>query len=267
MNGEETRNYRIYGISMVILCPFMFTNLLMLGIYQQGLTLEMTGVIAYIISVIVELVRIFHLWGHPNDMRLLCESMAEAMKLVKNDKFITQRLEMCLKMFILVVLNAYLATIAGFITSFTSIKPYPYGEIFDENESRFLSMIYNLYSQVIVFYVAPMFATMGFLPIFFMNFIIGFMEDFNERLEKFGCDDQNMEKMSKELKEIVEIHEKIQVLVKKLVDLFQISFFIVGITGSFALCLSAFVIPLVRIFLSIYTFYELVLFLLHLSVH
>jgi hypothetical protein len=251
-DGEETRNYRIYGISLIILCPMMFLTLLILGIYQNGLTTDSAEALTYIIASTVELIRILHLIIHLKEIKLLYEMMIEAMKLTKKEELIIKRLDFCLKMFISVVGNAYLAVIAGWFTSYKSRKiPYPYGDPFNEDIMEFLKIPFFIYSSSIVIYIAPVFAALGFLPVFFMNFIIGFMEEFNERLENFGKNYQTDEGMNKELSELVGIHEKIQILTNKLTRHFRVSFFVIGVAGSLVLCMSVFVIPLVSMITSV----------------
>lgn len=242
IDGKESKKYRFYGISLVILSPFVFLSLFILGIYQNGVTVEMAGALAFIIATTVEIVRIFHLIFNLKKIELFYESMMKSMKFVKNDKYIKKRLDLSLKMFIVLVGNAFVAATAGFITTFSSkVKPFPYGDVFDVNDLSFWAISFKFYSTIIVFYVAPIFVTLGFLPIFFMNFIIGLMEDFNEKLENIDKNDNT----SEELKEIIETHVKIQYLVKELVRNFRVSFFAIGIAGSLVLCLNIFIMPLV----------------------
>jgi hypothetical protein len=77
--------------------------------------------------------------------------------------------------------------------------------------------------------------TLDMLPVIFMTFTIGLINELSARMEKIG-EMQDEAKMKKELIQCIEIHKKIKKLVDEIRDNFSIAIFIQGFISSFIMC-------------------------------
>lgn len=250
IDGEESRIYRNYGITLIVICPFLFSTLLTSGVYQNGLTLESVETISYMMSGLVVLSRVVSFISNIKIIKQLYNSMDKIMRnYVKNDQFIRKRLKTFFRIYMALEINAVISVVAGdFVSVQSKTLPYKIGVPFDTESSEVGFWIVYSYLFVTSKYMAPIYPALGMLPVFFMNFVIGFMEDFNDRLQNFGknvnSETKRNEIMARELREIIETYEEIRSFIEKITNIFRYTFFIKSIAGSLILCTSLFVIPL-----------------------
>jgi ABC-type multidrug transport system fused ATPase/permease subunit len=247
MDGEESRRYRIYGRSLIILVIPSVLYLYFSEIYKKGMTLEMTEYFAFSLTAIVLALRILHFIIQVKKIKLFHEHLNETMKTqVKNVEFIRKRMNLCYKMLVFIALNVLMSLISSFGTFLMLGKlPIPISPPFGiENGPKFLINIFHIYVCGTALYCAPLISLFGFLPIIFMNFTLGIMEDYDERLQKFGQNENG--KLEDELIEIVEGNLKIRTLLDEMMTAFNVPIFTNWVTASLSLCLSVFVIPLVN---------------------
>jgi hypothetical protein len=156
IDGEETRKYRIYGYSMILLGPILFLITLTAGILKKGLSVDVADPMTFAVAVFVENIRIIEILFKIHLIKSLYKSIEQAtIKNVKN-------------------LNV--------IKRWT----YPIAVPFDFDKTEIGFWMTNFYTLYASSYVAPLYATTGLLPLIFMAFLVGFMEDFNERIVNFG---------------------------------------------------------------------------------
>jgi 7tm Odorant receptor len=257
IDGEETRRYRIRGIASITFCPISFLILLSVGIYQKGkseIFVELAEPITFALASAVMVGRIFDFFTKIHDIKNLYNSFEKIVsKYVKNGQFIKKRVNSYLKIFTISLISAILSVIAGYFVSFqTRELPYPVAVPFDTQSEVGFWTVY-IYLFIAVGYVGPLYPALGLLPIFFMNFVIGFMEDFNESLGNIGKvaitdfkDAKEIDDLiTKELQNNIEVYEKIKFLIAELTRIFKLTFFVKGVVGSIIICTSVFVIPLV----------------------
>jgi hypothetical protein len=259
IDGEETKRYRIYGFCMFFFCPILLTTLQTAGIYQSGISIDSVESLTFIIAGIVEVSRIIILLVNFKSFKNLYITLNEIMKnCIKNDKFIRKRMKFCFKLFIIMESNVTMNILSAIFISIQSQKlPHDVGAPFDIHYNGLGFWIMYCYQFFALLYIPTIFNALIILPIFFMNFLIGFMEDFNERLKTFGMSNRD-EKEQKfkddrdhdELIEFLKIHNKIKQLKNDVSELFRMTFFIASIVGSVLLCSSVFVIPMVKVKLS-----------------
>lgn len=256
IDGQETPGYRARFVFYVIFGPITFWSMLIIGISRSELSLDLAHPITFQIASTVVIMRIFHFIANVGSIKRLYETIQQIMENnVKNVEFIRKRMKFYAGIFIFSIANAYIAVIAGFPISFISHQyPYPIAVPFniDSTEIGFYGV--NIYISIVIIYIAPVFVILGWYPMFFMNFAIGLMEDFNERLAYFAKstvdvknDDEREKIILKEIIDIIETYEKIKTFVKEFTRIFKISFFAIGVAGSVILCTVLFVIPLVSL--------------------
>jgi hypothetical protein len=255
IDGKETRRYRIYGITMIFFCPFLFFVMLTSGIYHRVKShgfLEQAEPITFILATFVLNGRILDFVNKINDIKSLYDKADDIIKrFMFNDIHIKRRMKTYSRIFNFSLISAILSVIAGYFVSFQSHKlPYPVATPFSVDDETGFWIVY-IYLFIAVGYVGPLYPALGLLPIFFMNFAIGWMEDFNDRLESFGraCqnfkDEKEQEILIEELQNLVDVYQEIQNFLKKITEIFKLTFFIKGIVGSIIICTSVFVTPLV----------------------
>jgi hypothetical protein len=256
LDGRETLRYRIRGFSCIIFGIFAFWAMLFAGICKREISLEMAHSITFLIASTVVFLRCFDFILKIHRIKELYDQVLNMMeKYVKNDNFVKKRLKFYLRVFITIIFNSYVSVSSGFLISFKSHRyPYPIAVPFNIDDTEIGFYAVNIYISISLCYIAPVYVILGWYPMFFMNFIIGVMEDFNERLENFGKSIMNInnenekEKLyKKELHEIIEIHEIIREFVIEFTKIYKLTFFMKGIAGSIILCTVLFVIPLVSI--------------------
>lgn len=256
MDGSETKLYRIYGYSLIFVGPILFCITLIAGIYKKGFSVDVADPMTFGVAVLVEIIRISDFLSTISLIKSLYELIEKiTVKNVSNKNFIKKRMNTWLKIFIMTLTCTIISVVAGFFTTLGSERslPYPIAVPFDFDKTEIGFWICNFFLFFASGYVGPSYTVTGLLPIFFMAFLIGFMEDFNERIERFGSvettykDEEEKEKLVlEELKEIIETYEIIRELVEKITEKFRLTFFVIGVVGSLILCTSVFVIPLVR---------------------
>lgn len=254
MDGGETLFYKIRGISTILICSILFWILLFAEILKKEESLEIAYSITFFVPCTIYIVRIIDFIEKIQSMKMFYESFEEVKsKLVINDHFIRKRLKFCFKAFSAcfggVIISATALCIVSFSTHHIS---YPIAVPFNMKNTEIGFYVVNFYMTVTLSFVAPVYVAFGWCPMFFMNFVIGFMEDFNEKLQIFGEIDlgiknekEKNEIIMKQLIEIIQIHEKIKSFVKELSRIFKLTFFLNGVAGSLILCTALFVIPVV----------------------
>jgi hypothetical protein len=254
IDGEEKRSYRIYGITLIIFCQIGFVISMFSGVLQRGITLETVETISFGITGVSGLLRILDFLAKIKLIKYLYTSInVITIKHVKNDNFIRKRVKTFFMIHISQGILAITSIVSGdFVSIQSKTLPYTIGVPFDTENNEIGFWAAYSYLFITLKYVAPIYPCLGALPVFFMNFAIGLMEDFNERLKNFGLvvgsesgGSVENEVMENEIKEIVETHEVIKNFVKQISEIFRLTFFIKSIVGSIILCTSLFVIPLV----------------------
>lgn len=258
LDGEESKRYRRYGIFLFFFCPILLSSLQTAGIFERGLSIDSVESLTFIIAGVVLIIRIIDLLVKFQSFKDLYDNLDEATKkYIRNGKFIRKRMRFCFKLFIVMEVNVVMNIASACFISLQAQKlPHQVGVPFDIENNRLGFWIVYFYECIALIYVPPVFNAMIVLPVFFMNFLIGFMEDYNERLKNFGNPgklikngkDLELEnnRIHEELKELVQTHGKIKYLADEISKLFSITFFVASIVGSVLLCSSVFVIPLVR---------------------
>jgi hypothetical protein len=246
IDGEDSRRYRIYGLSLAILVVPSVVYSCMREAYNKGMTLDMTELLTFSIAIKVLALRILHFIIKLKKIKLFHHHLDETMKSqVKNVEFIRKRMNFCFKMLACIGLNVLMSLISTFITFLMSGKlPLPMTPPFGiEKGPKFLMSIFHIYVYLTAVYCS-LISFLGFLPVIYMNFTIGIIEDYDERLQKFGENEDG--RLEDELNKIVEENMKIRGLLNEMVESFDVPIFSNWITGSVSLCLSAFIIPLVN---------------------
>lgn len=264
IESEDSSGSKMLKILPVIFCPILFWILIIAGIYEKGISIEMAGSIAFSVAATVEILRIFDLRLKLNDIKETYKTIEEITNdHVTNGDFIKKRMSFALKVYIVIVINSVISVIAGDLESLQSGQlAYPIAAPFSTEEGTTGFWVMYGYLAVCLSYIGPVYVILGWMPMFFMSFAIGFMEDFNESLERFGEDEEmedgkiNDELMTKRLHKIIETHEKLKSYIQEIGRIFEFSFFIKGIAGSVILCTSLFVLPLV----SFYNFFLIFLY-------
>lgn len=115
----------------------------------------------------------------------------------------------------------------------------------------------STYMAIILFPMSVTDITLDILPVIFMTFAIGLLEELSVRLEKIGDEkfltakQQNSEK---ELIKCIKIHKKILVFVKEIEENFSLAIFLQGLISSTILCASAYTLSTVRNFITLIKF-------------
>lgn len=257
LDGNETKRYRIFGLTMIILCPVLVEIMLIAGIFKNGITIDDAESTTFAVAILVELIRVIDFILKIKQIVLLYNLAQTMMKHVKNKQFIKKRMQLWLKVFIASQIGTFISVGSGhFAFSLSERKlQYPIAVPFNLIEYEIGFWISYCYLLISSSYIGPLYVALDFTPTLFMFFIIGFMEDFNKRIQSFGEfeGDLHHQKNDDELKEIIEVYSLIIKFVKEIERIFRLSFFVIGIVGSIILCTSVFVIPLVGI-LSIYCY-------------
>lgn len=245
-NHKASDNWQIRGILFMIFGLIIFWAMLLAGICKSEISLDLAHSITFFIACSVAIGRIIDCLIEHDSIKKLLESVQNLLKNdVKNDIFIRKRLNFYKKVFVIMIVNAFISVVSGFVISFLSHQfSYPVAVPFDIDKTEIGFYLVNLYLSMSLCFIAPLYTCLGWYPMFFMNFIIGVMEDFNDRLYNFGRKSKVSEN-TKEFYEIVKTHKKIKDFVREFTRIFKLTFFIKGISGSIILCTALFAIPLV----------------------
>lgn len=251
INDEATLSYKIRGITTFLFLPVLFWILLFVGTCQREVSLEMAYSITFIIANAFTIIRVIDFVPKIQFMTNLFNSIDGIMsKFVKNDKRVVAKLKFYLKVFATSFGFTFGGVIMAFTMSFIDHKfPYPIADPFKFLETEIGFIFMNSYGMIALLFIAPMYVCLGWYPMFFICFIVGFMEDFNEKLEEFGKidtkNDERDEIQAKELIELIQAHETIKEFVEEISRIFKLTFFLNAIAGSVILCTALFVMPLV----------------------
>lgn len=251
IDGKESRKYRVYGISLIILFPISFLIMTLIQTLKSGYSIEVAESMTFIFTTSIEILRIIDFLTKINSIKFLHNSIGEMLKQVKNVNFVKIRMINCCKIFVLTDLMTFVFVTSGFMVSFLYERKLPYSIAlpFEVDDCRIGFWITFSYLLISTCYMGLVYMTLGLLPIFFMSFIVGFMEDLNERLENFG---KNIEKdkietemLSTELREIIEMQKSIKKFIGSTSNIFQLTYIIIGLAGHSVFCTTMFVMPLV----------------------
>lgn len=249
---KSTKKWQTLGIFRMIFGLIFFWCMLLAGICKSEISLELAHSITFFVACSVAIARISDCLIKNDNIKQLYESIQQIMKNdVKNDKFIIKRLKFYKKVFVTIIVNSYISVVAGFVLSFISHQyPYPVAVPLNIDVTEIGFYVVNTYLSIALCYIAPVYTCLGWYPMFFMNFAVGLMEDFNERLTNFGkiANENNEEyevTLTNELHKIIEVHDKIKEFFRNFVKIFRLTFFIKGIAGSIILCTALFAISMV----------------------
>lgn len=261
-NGDNfSLKQKVRSILTIILCPMMFDVLLCFGLIKNGISLDSINSVTFIVACTVVNARIIDFIVQRKNVQILYQKTLNIMeKSVKKSQLIEKRMNFYFKLFIGNIANTYVSLTAGFFVSFlTHEYPYPIAIPFNLDSSEIGFTIVNIYLLIVLIFTAPTYSLLGMYPMFFMNFLIGFMEEFNEKLENFGkitAETENHkeydELVEKEFLDIVETYEEIKEYVKEFTKIYEFSFFVKQIAASIILCTAVFTIPLVSLNFFIY---------------
>lgn len=245
---------RVISMLKIILCPIGFLILTVYGFFGKEISLEMTDSITFFCGASVLVIRSFDcIYEHDNIQDFYDFTLEIGQKFVRKSVLIEKRLNFFFKLLIGNISNTYMSTISGFVMSIVTHEfPYPIAVPFNLDDTNLGFHLINFYLLISMCFIAPSYALLGMYPMFFMNFLIGFMEEFNEKLKNFGkinaeykSGKEKNELIEKELKEIVEIHETMKIYVRKFSRIYEFSFFIEQVAASIILCTVLFIIILV----------------------
>jgi hypothetical protein len=133
--------------------------------------------------------------------------------------------------------------------------PYKAWFPFDTTSSEVNFWLASIYTTIIAFPLSISDITLDMIPVIFLTFAIGLVEELAERLAQIGEEAEKAEtssnedeKVEKELIKCIEIHNRIKKFVKEIEDNFSLAIFLQGFISSATLCASAFALSTVEMF-------------------
>jgi hypothetical protein len=151
------------------------------------------------------------------------------------------------------VLNCVMAI---FVPIFSHELPYKVWFPFDTKESLTGFWFASVLLIANSFVISAVVMALDVLPVIFMTFVVGLIEELTDRLEMVGRS-ESTRKQEKEFVKCIEIHLKIKELAKDIQTNFSSAILFQGILSAIILCTSAFTTSMVHdvaTFIQIFTF-------------
>jgi hypothetical protein len=123
--------------------------------------------------------------------------------------------------------------------------PYKAWFPFDTTSNEVNFWAASVYVMIIAFPLSVSDITLDMIPVIFLTFAIGLVEELTERLAQIGDKVKKTETSTKEIK-CIEIQKRIKKFVKETEDNFSLAILLQGFTSSAILCASAFALSTVR---------------------
>jgi hypothetical protein len=170
---------------------------------------------------------------------------------------IKRRIEFSYKAYKMLAFSAFSTCIAGaLVPIFTHEIPYRFWFPFDVHGNLILFWVASLYQVMTSLLLAPIGMTLNILPVMFMSFATGLMEELEERFKNIGSKLKTGSKMrsgnvkgvqvksktgsKEELNRCIEIHLKIREFVNQIQSHCALTFFIQWLMSSVILCSGVF---------------------------
>lgn len=156
------------------------------------------------------------------------------------------KIEKTFKTIFSMVVFSFAATF--FVPFFSHELPYKFWFPFDYNQSKVLFWSSVTFESVGGLVMSPVIVIVGNLPVFFIVFLTGVVEELSIKLKSIssnnqtGTDDKNLQ----ELLKCVQIHHKIKIVAAGVTDVFGTTIWMECLMSVLALCTAAFTMTVVE---------------------
>lgn len=186
-------------------------------------------------------------------IKLILKLYAELVELVdfsaddrwKNREQLQPQINFGFKVYKIFWISAWTTCVMSAIVPFTARKlPYKVWFPFDTENSDIGFWVASVYLIVDSFFCSAIDFSLDTLPVFFLVFVIGMINELSDRLDEIGKikneNQTDAEFMNKELKKCIEIHLKLKKLVGDIQSIFSSVILIQGLCSSMILCMGVF---------------------------
>jgi flagellar biosynthesis protein FlhB len=212
----------------------------------DSLSLAIT-VLAVVFKTLNFLIKIQAILKSVETLKKLLELSAPKDKM-DNRKMLRSQVQFGYKVFKVFLATALFSTLSAFLTPILSHRLafklwFPFGTDTEGSEIGFwVASVWLMFNSP---FLCSLDAVLDILPVIFMTFGIGLIDELSERLEKISqLKDSNIDN-HKELKNCIEIHTKICEFVVEIKENFSAAILIQGILSAAILCGSVFTMSVV----------------------
>jgi odorant receptor len=252
-DGNQSWSYVAYGTLVHFVEFYVFLLELVLYILWDILPcdeidlIEICDVLGLALALTSATIRAGNFIYNLKQIKQSCKTLETLMKFSADDRWksrekLRERVDFGLKVYKLYLFVAYTACgLTILLPIFLDKLPWSVWlpSSIKENLAGFwIASLYFIGNSVVA---ALTDMTLAILPVIFMTFAIGFIEELTDRLEMIGKDEEK----TKEFIKCVEIQIRIKAYVAEIQDNFSTAIFIQGLLGSVILCMNAFTMTMV----------------------
>jgi hypothetical protein len=267
-DGNQSWTYFILGYFI----HFSFIELCLLGelicAYHDESLVDLIETLGLTFTYIAEMLKCWNFFLKLKIIQKAFETLTELVEFsaderLKNREHLKSEIAFGFKVFKIFWASAWTTCFASALVPFTSDKlPYKVWFPFDTQTSSLGFWGASIYLIVNSFVVSVVDISLDTLPVFFMVFAIGLTNELLKRLQAIGKI-QNSPGAAEEFKKCIEIHWKIQKLVKEIQKIFSSVILVQGFFSSLILCMGTFSMSTVSFVSILFPMLYLFLFIGH----
>lgn len=250
-DGKQSWSYLILGYLAHFICIEVYVALQFIYVFKADNLIDSTEALSLAVT---DLAMLFKCWNFFHKLKkiiALVDYLEALLKFSYNSNepgrfLLRSQVKFGYKVFIVFWSTVIMTCITSFFPPFiTHQLPYKIWFPFDYENSEV-----GFWSACALMllnspYISTLDLALDILPIIFMTFAIGLLDELAERLEKIGS---KGEKPVQELVHCVEVHKKIKVFIRNIEKNFSTTVLMQGVLSSAILCTSAFTMSSVNVF-------------------
>lgn len=261
-DGNQSWTYFIAGylvhfvlIDIYLVCQFIYA-------FKAENLIDLVDALGLTTTYLSEICKCINFFAKLKLIKKLLETLEALLKFSADERFANRnhvrvQVAFSLKVYKMFWFSAFMTCCSGaFVPIFSHQMPYKVWFPFNTEYSSTGFWIASYYLVLNSFYVSAVDMALDILPVIFISFAIGLIDELSDRLAQVGniqalmkvrnsqkCEQQNIQ----ELINCIKIHKKITEFVGEIRSNFAVVIFAQGLMSSIILCTSAFTMSVVSI--------------------
>jgi 7tm Odorant receptor len=269
-DGNQTWTYFILGHLVSLVMIELYIGGVLVFAYNAQTIKDVIDAFGIVATQTAEMFKCWNLFYKLKNVKKSLETLNSLLEFSADDRWksrnhVKSQVAFGLKIYKAFWFTAWTTCISGAFVPFITHKlPYKVWFPFETENNEIGFWVASIFLIVASFYLSALDITLDMLPVIFMTFGVGLINELAERLseigkkeEKAGSSEEKPEGKSelsekeklaitKEFIKCIEIHDKIREFVKEIHGNFSTAILLQGIMSSIILCTSAFTMSTVR---------------------